>query len=99
MIAPSAVLACLRNLMPAENFDRAQKFLEACDGLDADRMQAMAAVAFPEPWKDNHSDADAAREAILAALQSATPQGVAPASATEKTAGDYLRDSVKKIGE
>ncbi len=111
-MAPADMLACIGHLMSAEDRARAEKFFQACAGLSGEQVKALAEVAFParaeEPEAMEHkaedearakADADSRAE-ILAGIQAASPQGVAPdASATaQQTPGQLLNAAMDKIG-
>jgi len=109
-MAPADVLACVGSMLSADDRARAEKFFQACAGLDPDRIKELAAVAFPavaeapaqEPVQEQaKAQADAeARAEILAGIQATSPQGVAPdASATAKTPGQYLAEAMDRLAK
>jgi len=110
-MTPADMLACVGHLMGAEDRARAERFFQACAGLEPDKVKALAAVAFP-PAKAEASAQEAAQEQakakadaesraeILAGIQAASPQGVAPdASATAKAPGQYLAEAMDRLAK
>ena len=109
-MSPADMLACIGHLMGADDRARAEQFFQACAGLPAEQIKALAAVAFPAkaeaPAQDAAQEqakaqADAeSRAEILAGIQAASPKGVAPdASATAKTPGQYLAEAMDRLAK
>jgi len=109
-MAPADVLACVGSMLSADDRARADKFFQACDGLEPAKVKELAAVVFQArteaPAQDAaqaqaKAEADAeSRAEILAGIQAASPQGVAPdASATAKTPGQYLSEAMDRIAK
>ena len=110
-MAPADVLACVGSMLSADDRARAEKFFQACAGLEPDKVKALAAVAFPAKTDEApaqeavqaqaQAEADAeSRAEILAGIQAASPHGVAPdASATAKPMGQYLNEAVDRIAK
>lgn len=109
-MTPADMLACVGHLMGAADRARAERFFQACAGLEPDKVKALAAVAFPAKAEESAQEAvqeqakakaDAeSRAEILAGIQAASPQGVAPdASATAKAPGQYLAEAMDRLAK
>ena len=109
-MAPADVLACVGSMLSAEDRARAEQFFLACAGLEPEKIKALAEVAFPAraeapaqeaAQEQAKAQADAeSRAEILAGIQAASPQGVAPdASATAKTPGQYLAEAMDRLAK